>query len=77
MDRETFLLAREQIQSRMEAERQDVGATRASFPVNGVIMGMLPIGFSIVKNIFFNQKKTLLQIIFAALGVRVLRFLKN
>lgn len=71
MDRETFLLTREQIQIRMEAKRGSISSIHPSPEPNGVIE-MLSFVFSVLKNTFFNQKRTLFKTILTTASLRFL-----
>lgn len=71
MDRETFLLTREQIQARMEETRGSL-YRNSPLPLSSGLIGMLPFVFSVLVNIFTNQKKMLLKTILTTLSLRFL-----
>ena len=72
MDRETFLLTREQIQVRMEEIRTNISLSAPSLSIRGSMAVIFYLVAPIFKIIFLKNKKTIFQTIVATLGLRFL-----
>jgi hypothetical protein len=71
LDRETFILARQKIQTRIEEKRQSIYLNRPALHSNGFLTAA-PFLFSILKNILNRNKKTLTRTILTTMGFRIL-----
>jgi hypothetical protein len=72
MDLKSFLLKRALIQSRMENKRTGPSSSASSGISRGIMMALLPLVFSALKNVLTLRKKSLIRTILLALGFRFL-----